>query len=793
MRTIRFAVRGFLKARGFTAMALAILAVGIGASTSVFAAIRAVFLRPLPYPQSERLVRLWETKGSSRGAVSKDVFTHWQAHSRLTEELVAVKTDTLNLESATPRGVEVQHVTEGFFRLLGARPLMGRTFSSDEFRDGSNLRVIVSNSFWQSTLGSDPGILGKTIRLSGRSFSVVGVLPPSFAFPRVRPGSVVEAWIPLVWDSQLKRGSAEFSSFGRIKPGVRLEAARDEVAALATGLRSALGDPAGQRSAFLMPMQEDLGGDLRPLAILMSLAVGFTLLIGCANIANLLLARATGRRAEMALRAALGASRSRLVLQLLTECLILAFAGAALGLVLANLGADIIQGALPDRARAVIDVRIDLEVALFAVGAAVVAALVFGLAPAFQTSQLRLSDVLKDTSSRATGIRGRWPRALVVSEVALSVVLVIGAGVLLRSMSKLNAVSLGFDEERLFTAQIGLPAARYSEGRVVTMFFQRLLTMVRALPGVESAATVDLPPLSPDNWKAAFQIAGQPVWPNGEEPDADFETVSSDYFRTLGIRVTRGRGFGPEDNAESQLVAVVNETFARRFLPEDRSLGQRILRGQKTLEVVGVVSDIRRRGPRREPVPEVYIPFAQRPHNRLTLVVRTRGEPMAIAAAVRGQIQTLDSSQGLTDVRTMSEVVADSTSLRRFQTLLISAFATIGLLLASLGIYAVMAYHLSQRTQEMGIRMALGATAGQVQGMIVREGVLLCGLGIVLGTFGALATSRILQNMVFGVGALDPLSYLGAVLVMLLVGLLASWLPSRWATRMDPLKALRGT
>jgi putative ABC transport system permease protein len=785
---VRFAVRTLIRARGFALITVAILAIGIGANTAVFAAVRAIFLRPLPYPDADRIVRLWEAMpGGFRGSVSEQNFLDWQAQTRSLEDMVALKGDSFNLAVERPERIAGLYLTDGAFRLLGARPLLGRAFAPEEFQPGQDRKVVLFHGLWKRAFGGDPGLVGKSIELSGRSYTVVGIMPPGFLFP----GMTAEAWFPLPLEKKLPRGSHYLAVLARLRPGVPLEGARADLEAIAGRLAAAYPDTNTNRTVSMLPLREDFSSGLRSTAFLLAMAVGLVLLIGCANVANLLLARASGRRAEIALRVSLGARRGHIVRQLLTESLVLALAGAGLGLLLALWGTDALEAALPGRARALFTIHLDLQVMAFAAGLGVASALIFGLAPALEASRPDLSAILKEGAARATAVRGRWKRALVVAEVGLSVLLVVGAGLLLRSLHRLGEVSLGFPTERLLTLRIALPEASYPDERSNSAFYDRLLAAVAALPGVASAGVVDDLPLASENSNGSFEIVGRPPWPRGQEPITEYLSASPGYFATLGVPLLRGRGFTAADTAASAPVVLVSETFARRFFPGGNAVGQRLKLWGNPCEIVGVLADVRRRGQHREPLPETYLPLPQRPRGTMSLVVRTHGDPQALAGAVRAQVQAVDPKQAVFAVRTMEEMLAESVSLRRFQALLLSLFAGIALLLASLGIYGVMAYHVSQRTQEMGIRMALGAPVERIRAMVVREGMLLCGLGLVLGAAGAVAASRLLGTLVFGVGPLDPPSYLAAAALLLAVGLLASWLPARRATRVDPVNALR--
>jgi putative ABC transport system permease protein len=785
---LRFALRTLVRARGFSLVTIATVAIGVGANTAIFAAVQALFLRPLPYPGGERMVRLWEVIPPFRGtgSVSEEDFLDWKAQTRTLEDMVAVSERSFNLAVKSPERIVGLKVTDGIFRFLGVQPLLGRPFLPDDFAPGQPSTVVIGHGLWRRAFGGDPGIVGKKLDLSGASYTVVGVMPPASGFP----GRPAEVWFPFVPRMADQRGSHYLATYGRLRPGVTLEQARADLDLIAQRLATSYPSTNTGRGVLIKLLREDLVGGLRPMTIMLALAVAFVLLIGCANIANLLLARATGRRGEIAVRVALGASRGQLVRQLLTESLLLVAVGGALGLVIAMWGVDALQAVIQVD-RGLFAIHLDGRVLAFAASVAIFSAFLFGLVPALAASRPDLSGVLKESAARSTAARGLGKRALVVAEVALSVMLLVGAGLLMRSLSRVNDIPVGFNPDRLLTLQIALPESRYPDDAAVATFHQRLLERVSALPGVVSAGAVNFLPLSQRNTNGDFQIVGRPPSPPGQDAITEYLQASPRYFATMGMSLLHGRGLTDADRAGTPLVVVINDTLARRYFPAASPLGQRLKLGGKIHEIVGVVADVRRWSKTSSPVPESYLSLWQNASSTMSLAVRAASDPLALAAAVRAAVQSIDRSQAIFDLQTMDEIISDSVAIRRIQAFLLTLFAALALLLATLGIYGVMAYQVSQRTQEMGIRLALGARAGQIQRLVVREGMRLCALGLVLGALGAAALSSGLRTLVFGVELVDIPTYALVATLLATVGLLASWLPARKATRVEPTIALR--
>ena len=791
---LRFALRTLVKARGFALVTIATLAIGIGATTAIFAAINAFFLRPLPYADADRIVRLnaWFNKQWT-GSVSEEDFVDWKDRTRTLQDFVAWTDDSFNLAVDSPERIQGQRLTDGMFKLLGIAPALGRTFAAEEFEPGAGNAVVLSWGLWQRHFDGDRSLVGRPIELGGQSYTVVGVMPDGFR----TPGSAADLWVPHPLLKKRGRGSHYLNVMARLRPGATLDGANADMEAISAQLQQEYPDTNSKRTIKMTPLRELYVERMRAGVWVLGVAVVFVLLIGCANVANLILARASGRSGEIAVRMALGANRTRIVAQLLIESLVLGLVGGALGALVAVWGVDALQSGIPPEIRRLFPFRLDPTVLAFALIASVTSAILFGLAPALQSSRADLSGALRDGANRTTG-RSLLKRVLVVSEVALSVLLLIGAGLLLRSLSRLQDVPLGFFPKNMLTLSISLPQTRYPDDAAVSAFYDRLLPRVEALPGVVSAGVVNFLPLANNNMNGDFNIVGRPPAKPGEAPITEYMLASPGYFRTLGVRLLKGRLLSPSDRTGTPEVALVNETFVRRHLGETDPLGVHLDFGDgKPVQIVGVISDVRRFGFARDTVPETFFPAAQNITQTMTLAVRTQGDPAAIAGAVRAAVAATDPAQAVFSIKTMEQLVDEYLAAKRFQTFLLLLFAGVALVLASLGIYGVMAYHVGQRTQEMGIRMALGARAGQIQVMVVREGMALAalglGIGLVLAIVLALGLSRSIETVLFQVPAADLPSYIVAAAVLASVALLACWLPARRATRVDPMKALRSS
>jgi len=796
---LRFGVRMLLKHKGFTAIAVLTLSLGIGANTAIFSVVNALMLRPLPFPGSERLV--WVEEVSRKTNESQPAwgahFLDWQEHSQTLTGIAAIDGTTRTLTGAgEPERIEVGKSSASFLSVLGVPLLQGRNFTAAEDAPGGERVAILSHRFWQRRFNSDLSILGRSVTLDDASFTVIGVLPANFRFY-----SQFDVWVPLALDPQAQlAGPARYygTTVARLKPGVSFEQAQAEMDTLLQ--RYELTRPEGSKRidtrTQLVSLQEHLLGDTRrPLLVLLG-AVSLVLLIACANVANLLLARAATRQKELAIRAALGASRLRLTRQMLTECLLLALTGGSAGLLLAYWLTGLLGSTNPLGAMGRLAViTIDLRVFGFTLLVSLVTGLLFGLLPALRLSRPDLPNLnatLKE-GGRGSGIHGRGLRgALMVSEVALAIVLMIGAGLLIRSFVKLLGVDPGYRAENLLTARLALPP-HYNEKARRVQFYDQLLPRLAALPGVASVGATSHLPLTKYNMGAELFVEGR-VYREGENPPgAPIAAVSPDYFRTMGIRLLAGRLFNDGDTQNAPAVTLLSETLARKLFPNEDPLGKRFLNlagsDAEFTTVVGVVSDIRHQGLDKEIEQAVYLTYRQLPRP-MSLVLRGTVETSSLAAALRNAVREVDPALPLYDVMTMDDRLSKSVAARRFNLLLLGGFAALALLLAGVGVYGVIAYVVTARTHEVGIRMALGAQSGDVVRLFVKQGMALVLLGVGLGLLGAFALTRVMATLLFGVSANDPLTFGGVALLLSLIALLACYLPARRAAKVDPLAAL---
>ncbi len=806
MRTLaqdlRYAARWLARNPGFTAVAIATLALGIGANTAIFSIVRGILLEPLPYPGSDRLVQVWMT-GERQGQLRKEipfappVLRDWRERSRSFEGLAGYTDWTFNLTGgAAPERVRAALVSADFFRLLGVTPLAGRTFAAGEDAAGRDAVAVISSSFWTLRFGRDPKIVGSSITLDGQSYAVIGVVPSGLPLAMLDPGN--EVYAPTSHGFALDNRNGHYlGAIGRLRPGVTLAAARADLAGVAEGLAREHGDSDSGYGANVVPAREQIVGDVRPALYAMFGAVVLVLLIAAANVANMLLVRASSREKEIAVRVALGAGRGRLWRQLLTESLLLALGGSVLGLILAAWGVDLLKAIAPVGIPRLSEVRIDGAVAAFALGVALLTGIAFGLAPAWQVSRGALADGLRDRGTSGSRRSGRLRNVLVAAELALSLVLVVGAALLLQSFSRLAHARLGFEPSDLFTFELDLPDARYPKDEDAAAFHDRVLAKLQRLPGVESAASITGIPLTEERtMNLAFRVEGRAVDPS-KTLSARYNSVSPDLFATLRIPVRRGRGIEASDTADHPPVVVISESMAKRYFPGQDPLGRRIsLGGESTTEkdwrtIVGIAADIRDTSPGRDGGPQMYMPFAQRPLGGISFVVRTRRDPGSLAAEARAAVASVDPEQPIYGVRTLDDIVGEALGQPRFRTLLLALLGGVALLLASVGIYGVMAYSVSQRTQEIGIRMALGAGSGRVLGLVLGQALKLAVAAVAAGILGATAVSRSLASLLYGVGPTDPPTFAGVALLLLGVAGLAAYVPARRAAAINPVEALR--
>ena len=804
---IRYGVRMLLKAPSISIVATIALALGIGANTAIFSVVNSVLLRPLPFANSEQLMNVWETdsvRGSVRGAASYPNFVDWREQNHVFEHISTYHNNDFIMtgrgESTRLQGAVVN---ADLFPLLGVTPVIGRGFLPAEDNPGEAGRVVVlSQSLFQKRFNSDPNVVNQSMVLDGKNYTIVGVMPGAFQFPV--QNDPVELWTTVALDREGKepiteeRGAHYMDVIARLKPGVSKEQAQAEMTAISARLEQQYPDKNLHRSTRVQPTLEALVGDVRPALLILLGAVGFVLLIACANVANLLLARAMSRHKEMAIRSALGASRMRVVRQLLTESVLLSLAGGILGLVLAVWWSDLLVALGKENIPRAMQVGLDWRVLGFTLLVSVLTGVVFGLVPALHSSKTELTESLKEGGrSGAEGARrNRIRGVLVVGELAIAVVLLVGAGLLIQSLWRLRQVSPGFESQNLLTFVVGIPEVKYPTEKQA-QFYRDLIGRIESLPGVRSASSVIPLPLSGDAFSISFETEGRPV-AKGDRPSADFFSVQGGYFKTLGVSMLKGRDFTERDSKQGPPVIIVNQAFARKFFPDEDPVGKRIRPGISTdtddpamREIIGVVSDIRNRNLSSELRPGYYLPAAQMPFNQMTLVVRTTNDPHSVITAVQNEVHAMDNELPIFNVKTMDDYISATVAGPRFNATLLVIFAGVALILTIVGLYGVMSYSVAQRTNEIGIRMALGAQTKDVLRLIVSQGFKLVLIGLGIGLAGAFALTRVIASLLFGVTTKDPLTFAAVAVLLALVALLACYIPARRATRLDPLHALR--
>lgn len=798
LQDLRYALRTMLRQPGFTAAVVIALALGIGANTAIFSVVNGVLLRPLPYESPDQIVWLWDTQPQIPTApASLPDFIDWRNQNQSFEYLAAYLHGNMFMDRGDgAQDTSVGLVTPDMFSLFRVSPILGRTFTDEETQPGRFRVAVLSESIWQRRFGSDPNVLDQTVSLSGALYTIIGVLPAGFGFP-----NEAELWRPLPMNmARLDRGPHYLRVVGRLKSDVTLAQAQAEMSSIAASLAQQYPEKIAGHGVKLDRLSDVVIGDIRPALLVLFGAVGFVLLIACANVANLMLARAGARQREIAVRTALGASRSRIIRQLLTESVLLAILGGAAGLLMAVWAVDSMVAISPDTIPRVREVAVDPRVAFFTLLISLLTGVVFGLAPALQVSKPDLTDALKECGRTSAGVhRNRLRSLLVISEIALSLVLLVGAGLMIRSFARLNRVETGFNPEKLLTMGVTLLPTKYPQDEQVGAFYSQLLERLGTAPGVESAGAISELPLAGSNTNDSFTIEGRPPVAKEDEPLTEYRVVTPRYFKSMAIPLLAGRDLAETDTRQSPNVVVINEAFARRHFASEDPIGHRIrLQGQfrDPLIIVGVVGDVRHFGLNEQPVAEAYVPFLQDPlsetyRRSMTIVARTESEPLGIAASLRAQLTSLDASLPVYSVKPMTEYLRDSLSRRRFNTILLSAFAGVALLLAAVGIYGVMSYGVAQRTHEIGIRLALGAQARDILSLVVGQAMLLTLAGITVGAAAAYALTRVMESLLFEVSATDPLTF--AVISILLAGvaLAACFVPARRATKVDPMIALR--
>jgi putative ABC transport system permease protein len=789
---LRFGARMLLKQPGFTLIAVVTLALGIGANTAIFSIVNAALLRPFPYKEPERLVILLEHYGVGGFSPSYPNFADWRTQNTVLAAIAAVRqNESFNLTGTSePERLQGRRVSAEFFATLGVKPLVGRDFFAEEDRADAAPAVILSYSLWQRRFGADPSVIGQQLTLNNQSFSVVGITPPNFQF-----GAQADVTVPIGLQAErfrLRGRDPGADVVARLKPHVSQQQAETDLNLIAARLEQQYPESNKNRRVRVVPLHERFVGDVRlPLLILLG-AVGLVLLIACANVANLLLVRASARQKEMAVRVALGASRGAIVRQLLTESVLLAALGAALGALLAFWGTSLIAAQLPDGIPRLQEAKVDAPLLVFTLAVSLLTGLLFGLAPALQASRPNLTEGLKEGDRGSSGRRQRLRSVLVVSEVALTLTLLVGAGLLIQSFRRVLTVDPGLDAQNLLTMQMRI---NNPDGQQVANFFEQLQQNVRSLPGVKSVAVSDALPFGRDANHPGFFIEGQP----DNKGSGQRYAVSPNYFQTMGIALLKGRLFTAEDTRDSPQVIVIDEALARQRFPNEDPLGKRLKETptSPSLEIVGVVRHVEPYSlDSQAQVAQFYTSFNQIALQGFTartirLLTRTEVEPLGLAPAVRGQIAALNKDQAVFNVRTMEQIVAQSVAARRFSMLLLTVFAIVALALASLGIYGLMSYTVAQHTREIGVRMALGAQASDVLKLVITQGMTLALIGVALGLVASVALTRTMKNLLFGVSATDPATFATITLLLTAVTLIACWLPARRATKVDPMVALR--
>lgn len=805
LQDFRYAIRAMASNRAFTVVAVLVLALGIAANTVIFSVVNAVLLRSLPFPDADRIVRVFESdlQRHSEDAIAAANFIDWRDQTRVFESIATYREESFNLTGADrPERVSGVISTAALFPALGVKPMLGRVFQTEDENRGGGRVAVISRSLWERRFGADPNVVGQKLIANGEPLTLVGVMPGEFTFPEQ-----AELWIPpkqVIPEHVLtpnvnmatNRDSHYLAAVARLKSGVTLAEAKTDIDAVAA--RMAEQDPNNNmgRGAKLVSLRESEVGDIRATLLVLFGAVGFVLLIACANVANLLLARATTRQKEIAIRTALGASRSRLVRQLMTESVALSIAGGGLGLLLAMWGIHSTVAILPASIYGAKDIGIDGMVLAFVLIVSLTTGLVFGLVPALQATKSDLNESLKEggRGGSAGARRNRARGLLVVSEIALSLVLLIGAGLMIRSFIRLEQVNPGFNAHNVLTMRLTLPQAQYSDVRKRASFYQQVIERLQSVPGVESAAAISRLPLTPGNSGRGLTIEGFQNDAAGNGPNADYRVISPDYFKVMGIPLIKGRVFTDRDNTRASDAVVINRTMGERYFPGEDPLGKRMSIGSKDdpmMQIIGVVDDVRHFGLDSQPRPEFYVPYEKDPWPFMTMIVRGGSDPKVLAGPMRSEVWAVDGDLPIPDIRTIDQLLSDSVARRRFNMLLLAIFGGVALVLAAVGIYGVMSYSVTQRSREIGIRMALGAKQSDVLKLVVGQGMTLALIGVGIGLAAAFALTRVMASLLFSVGATDPLTFAAISVLLTGVALGACFVPARRATKVDPMIALR--
>jgi putative ABC transport system permease protein len=800
---LSYGARTLLKQPGFTLIAVLTLSLGIGANTAIFSVVHAALLKPLPYEKPEQLVMIWERnlpRGLEQSQVSPVTYCDWREQKHLFDKIAGWWYPQVNLTDtgSEPQRVRTVDVTDAFFDVLGARLIIGRGFQPGEDRPGGERLAVIGHELWQGRYNSDPNILDKAITLDGRSHSVIGVAPPGFDYP-----NATEVWTPLGWEPrQHSRNARFFEVVARLKPGVRLWQAQVEMNALSNRIAQDNSQSNKDWGAVLVSLRDQLVGDFRLALLVLFGAVGLVLLIACANVANLLLARAGAREKEVAIRLSIGATRGRLLRQLLTESVLLAFLGGGIGLLIAAWGANVLLKLNPVEIPRLENLSVNATILAFTFGVSLLTGLIFGLVPALQASKPDLNRTLKE-GGRETHIGGgRIRGALVIAEIAIALVLLVGAGLLLKSFMRLQHADAGFNPANLLTFNLQLPFSSYRDWRQVSELYSQLIARLKAVPGVESADATGFLPLE-GGWPEKFLIKGRPP-AQGEEPIAQNRPVSEGYFQTMGIPLLGGRRFDERDQADAPGVVIVNEALARLYFPNEDPVGKRIttlsrqygplgrvMPASLEMEIVGLVGNEKNSNLSKTAEPSVYFSHRQFSYRSMSVVVKTAAAPLGLAKAAQNEVWSLDRNLPVSNIKTMEQRLGEAVAQPRFSALLLGLFAALALLLAAVGIYGVISYTVEQRAHEIGVRIALGAGASDILKLVVGRGLALTLVGVALGLLGAFGLTRLISGLLYGVRTTDPLTFVAMPALLALVALLACYIPARRATKVDPITALR--